>query len=80
VTEQAQAEEATTLRLTSDEALVFFSILSRWSDENATRADHAAEQTVLDGILATLEEQLTAPFAPDYEQLVQAARDRLMRQ
>lgn len=61
------------LTLTKDEALVLFEWLSEMDDGVLG----PAEQAVIDGLVAMLETQLTAPFAPDHDEQVLAARARL---
>ena len=66
-----------TMTLSHDEALVFLGWLAREDDRNAIVVEHPAEQTVLWRLEAQLERQLVDPFAPDYDRLVAAARDRI---
>ena len=63
------------VRLSDDEALVLFELLS--SDKLASATD-AAEAHVLEAVLASLEKQLVAPFAPDYIDQLTAARSALV--
>ncbi len=62
------------ITLSADEALVFFDFLARF---NESRADHGPEVRVLRMIEATLEAQLSEPFAKDYASLVDQAKARL---
>lgn len=65
------------LRLTPDEALVLFELLSRYSDSDELRIEDQAEQRALWNLCCLLEKQLVEPFKPDYIELLQSARNRL---
>jgi hypothetical protein len=71
------------IKLSADEALVLFELLSRWSDSSdaptpdATCFESTAEGAVLNMVLCDLEKQLVAPFRQEYEELLNAARSRL---
>jgi hypothetical protein len=65
------------LDLTPDEALVFFDWLARFNAVKGTTFQDQAEQRVLWNLEAELETVLAAPFAPNYEALLSAARDRV---
>jgi hypothetical protein len=71
------------IKLSADEALVLFELLSRWSDSSdaptpdATCFESTAEGAVLNMVLCDLEKQLVAPFRQEYEELLSAARTRL---
>lgn len=71
------------LRLNSDEALVLFELLSRWSQGEgiakpaAECFESSAEIGALVRLLAHLESQLTEPFQADYLTLLDAARERI---
>ena len=71
------------IRLSPEEALVLFELLSRWcNDTGAPTPDvscfeSTAELGVLHGLLADLETQLSAPFRADYPPVLKEARDRL---
>ncbi|WP_066593824.1 hypothetical protein [Sphingomonas pruni] len=76
-----------TLRLTPDEAIVLFDLLTRWSAETgagdtpaSSCFESTAEGAVLNGLLCDLEKQLVAPFTADYARIVEAARGRLASQ
>ena len=66
-----------TLRLTSDEALVLFEFLSRFSDDDRLKIEDQAEQRALWNLQCLLEEQLVEPFQSDYNDLLLCASDRL---
>jgi hypothetical protein len=77
-------EDAATVRLTPDEAVVLFELLSRWSDEEGAGHtpgpscfESTAEAAVLNSLLCELERQLVAPFKAEYPRVLEAARDRL---
>ncbi len=66
---------AAQIQLSDDSALVLFELLS--SGKLASAID-AAEGHALDLVLASLEKQLVAPFAPDYVQQLAAAKTSLV--
>ena len=66
-----------TLLLTSDEALVLFELLSRYSNSNQLAVEDQAEQRALWNLQCLLEGQLVEPFRSDYDDLLRNARDRL---
>ncbi len=62
------------LSLDAEEAIVLFELLSRWSNDGALlETEDLGEVVLLDGLLAKLENQLVAPFSPDYKQRLAAA-------
>ena len=68
-----------TVSLTHDEALVLFEWLAREDDDKGgIHVEHPAEQRVLWQVQAYLEKTLTEPFAPDYDKLLAAARERVV--
>jgi hypothetical protein len=76
-----------TLELSNDEALVLESMLDRWfnpygSDTRPTDRSfvHPSEEYVLSAVLsAQLESQVAETFAPDYAELLAAARERVAK-
>ncbi|OCP01841.1 hypothetical protein BC374_02650 [Ensifer sp. LC13] len=82
--EQKTSPDSAEIRLSPDEAVVLFELLSRWSEENVAPTPDAAcfestaECAVLLGLLAGLQKQLVAPFREDYAAIVKAARRRLV--
>ena len=66
---------ATQVQLSDDEALVLFDLLS--SGKLAASTD-TAEAHALGVVLASLEKQLTSPFASDYADQLVAARSALV--
>ncbi|WP_294124090.1 hypothetical protein [Sphingomonas sp.] len=83
MTDTPAPEDGAEIRLTPDEAIVLFDLLSRWSgsgDDDTpkdTCFENTAECAVLHGLLGELEKQLVAPFKPNYGEMVDAARGRL---
>ncbi len=76
MTDLPPAEDVALVRLSSDEAVVLFELLSRWSDarEGSTPSGECfrsdAEMAVLNNILADLEGQLAAPFRSNYAEIL----------
>jgi hypothetical protein len=72
-----KADEKVVIELTSREALVLFDLLSRWgeTDESNVLLEHQAEQRVLWDMLSMLESKLIEPFAPDYHERLNKARE-----
>ncbi|KOX02343.1 hypothetical protein ADK65_08550 [Streptomyces sp. NRRL B-1140] len=72
------ADSQVTIKLTSDEALV----LSHWLEklemtELSRVGDDPAGWAPIHGIAGTLDKTLPGLFAPDYDQRLEAARQRL---
>ena len=65
-----------TIELTADEALVLHDWLYRFNATQPTFQDQA-EQRVLWDIEASLESALVEPLAPNYLELLEAARARI---
>ncbi len=65
------------IELNSDEGLVLFEYLSRFSDTRKLEFEDKAEQIALWNLTCLLEKALLEPFKPNYDQLLQEARDRL---
>ena len=67
------------IELTSDVALVLFEWVERQADQDWARlADaHSGELGALSVLAGALESTLVEPFAADYNELVEAARQRL---
>jgi hypothetical protein len=68
---------AVSLDLTSDEALVLFDFLTRYTDSDRLEIADQAEQRALWNLCAILEKALVEPFDPAYGELLEAARQRL---
>jgi hypothetical protein len=65
------------IELTGDEALVFFDWIARFNEREDVVFDDQAEQRVLWDIECILESALAEPFAPNYDQLLAAARENV---
>jgi len=66
-----------TIHLSSDEALVLFAFLSRFTYTDQLRIEDLAEREVLCGLLCLLEKVEKTPFDSDYHDQLRQARDRL---
>lgn len=69
--------EEVTLKLTRDEAIVFFEWLARFNAVEGVHFEDQAEQRVLWNLKASLESTLLEPFEPDYDKILTAARSRV---
>lgn len=65
------------IELSSDEALVLFEFLQRFSDSDTLAIQDQAEERVLWNLCCLLERRLVTPFATTYDVLLAEARDRL---
>jgi len=65
------------LELSSDEALVLFEFVSRFSESDRLAIADQAEARALWNLRCLLQKQLVEPFLPDYTLLLQRARDRV---
>jgi hypothetical protein len=77
-------EDEAVVRLTPDEAVVLFDLLSRWTDSGGVGEtpssrcfQSTAEGAVLNTVCTSLERQVSSVFRSDYLSIVTAARDRL---
>lgn len=69
-----------TIELSDDEALVLFELLARQKDSADPRVlqlVHVAERNALWALEAEFERKLVAPFRPEYDELLEAARSRV---
>ena len=66
--------EEVTLRLSQDEALVLFELVSRFSEKKKLNIEDQAEEKVLWGICCSLEASLTQPLSADYAAALAKAR------
>lgn len=79
---RSEADEAI-VRLTSDEAVILFELLSRWFSPKegptppAECFESTAECAALSTVLGALESQLAAPFDTHYGAILDDARERL---
>jgi hypothetical protein len=65
------------LVLSTDEALVLFEFLSRFSNTGRLVIEDPAEQEVLWGLQCSLEKVQLAPHLTDYQDQLRQARERL---
>jgi hypothetical protein len=65
-----------TVTLEDDEALVLFELLASQTLQGSVPA---AERNAMDALEALLQKQLVAPFLPEYAQLLEEARQSLVR-
>ena len=68
---------AVAIPLSGDEALVFFEFLQRFSTTEQLTIVDQAEERLLWNLCCELEKRLVAPFAPDYEDQLSSARERV---
>jgi len=68
-------EQAITIELTEDQALVFFDWLVRFNERDGAHFADRAEERVLWDLESSLEEQLAATLAADYQARLSTARD-----
>lgn len=71
------SEEPIRIELSSDEALVLFEFLYRYSDTDKLTIEDQAEQVALWGLCNSLESILVEPFQKNYGDLVASARDAI---
>jgi hypothetical protein len=67
--------ETTTINLTQAEAVVLFEFLSRFDENDQLGIYDKAEELVLRNILGAFERVLVEPFAADYLEKLEAARE-----
>lgn len=73
-------QNAICIELSPSEALVLLELLSRSGQRIPPGLiEHPAEQRVLDDILCALEEKVAEPFAPDYRERLERAREEVLR-
>ncbi|NHZ92238.1 hypothetical protein F2P45_25010 [Massilia sp. CCM 8733] len=71
-----EPERSVTLTLSSDEALVLFAFVQRFSDTDRLAIDDQAEQRALWNLCCILEKS-GVPFQGTYQEALLAARERL---
>jgi hypothetical protein len=71
------ADDAVSLDLTADEALVLYEFLARYTNSDQLETVDQAEQRALWNLCAMLERSLVAPFDADYAAQLALARGRL---
>ncbi|WP_020405795.1 hypothetical protein [Hahella ganghwensis] len=65
------------IKLTKDEALVLFELLSRFSDEDKLSIEDQAEQRALWNLTCIFEKVLAEPFSENWSDIISEARERL---
>jgi hypothetical protein len=65
------------LRLTKEEAIVLFEMLSRFSENDSLEIEDQSEQRVLWNLCASLEAVLVEPFDKNYASILENARAML---
>ena len=66
-----------TITLTSDEAIVLFEFLQRFSNTDRLMIEDQAEERALWNLCCIFEKTLLVPFDSSYQEALQAARNRL---
>ncbi len=77
MTSDPMNDDPVVLRLSKSEALVFFEWLAVLESSPLHPFNHPAEELVLWRIVGRLESALVEPFAPNYKELLDSARDRV---
>ncbi|QPJ61199.1 MAG: hypothetical protein G3M70_04565 [Candidatus Nitronauta litoralis] len=72
------SKESINISLTKDEGLVLFEMLSRFCDSESLSVTHESEKIALWRLLCLLEKQLAEPFKPNYDELLNDARENLL--
>ncbi len=70
-------KEAVNIRLSNDEALVLFELLSRFQETNELRLKNNAEFVALSSLSAQLDKTLVEPFQANYLELLHGAQARV---
>ena len=65
------------IKLTKDEALVLFDFVSRFSNDDKLSVQDQAEERALWNLTCILEKQLVEPFSPEWDKIIEAAKNRL---
>jgi len=68
------------VRIGRDEAVVLFEMLAKFTRQKALSVRDEAERLALFRLHGALESTLTEPFRPEYKQLVDESRSRLLLQ
>ena len=66
------------IKLTKDEALVLFDVMSRFSNEDKLCIQDQAEERALWNLTCVLEKELAEPFSKNWQSIIEAARSRLI--
>ncbi len=69
--------EKVTLTFSQDEALVLFELIHRINNQQASIIEHQAEERILFDLDADLEKSISGICAPDYESLLEKAREQV---
>ena len=72
-----ESQQPIHLELSTDEALVFFEFVSRFTDSDQLNIGDESEARVLWNLCGRLEKQLSEPFSPNYPELLAQAQGRL---
>ena len=67
------------ISITKDEAVVLFEILSRFSDKDKLNIEHKSEEKVLWDLHCILEKILSEPFAYNYKEVLEKARNNIVK-
>ncbi len=65
------------IKLTNDEALVFFDFLSRFSEDKELKIKDQAEERILWDLTCALEAKLVEPLQDDYDKKLEDARTKV---
>ncbi len=65
------------IKITDDEALVLFELLTRFTEEGLFGFEDQAEMRAVWNLQAVLEAAVSGPFLPNYKVILAEARDRL---
>lgn len=74
---QTDRNQVVQLELTTDEALVLFEFLQRFSESDALTLEDQAEQRALWNLCCIMERALSEPVAVNYAEQLAQARHRL---
>lgn len=69
--------ETIKIELNSDEALILFEFLSRYSETDTLTIEDQAEQRILWNLCCDLEKLLVERFSENYRELLETARSRI---
>ena len=76
--ENANLGETISLTIGRDEAVILFELLASFHRQSALEIKDDAERISLVRLSGALESTLVEPFSPEYRQIVEAARKRLL--
>ena len=75
--EVAGGNQKVSLELGVEEALVLFDWLKRFNEKEHQDFEDQSEERILWDLEALLERSLAAPFSNDYDEILQAAREKI---